>query len=238
MLTTLPAGTWTAQEVLALYRVRWHVEVVFKRIKQVLDLHREHCLNRQRAQASILAHLLAWILAGEEAMMAREHFAQALALLEDLSEDVPVPQPNLGQDGVVSEGMLASLRLDLLRSQVIGPLTAARFRACLPQLRRFVCGSLRQRTHWYTQTVGWLTDRPPIPDAGKGKSVPIRGLTFALIEPRSTRLVLGRVPLPCISLPLGGFDRYHNRFHPRTLSLFEKRQGFPYLSSRVGSLRS
>ncbi len=44
LVTTLPAAQWSAAEVLTLYRCRWHIELLFKRLKQLLDLHRLACV--------------------------------------------------------------------------------------------------------------------------------------------------------------------------------------------------
>ena len=38
LLTSLDAGRAAAADVLALYRVRWQIELVFKRLKSLLDL--------------------------------------------------------------------------------------------------------------------------------------------------------------------------------------------------------
>jgi len=40
LVTTLPAQRWSSEQLLELYRARWQVEVLFKRIKAVLALHR------------------------------------------------------------------------------------------------------------------------------------------------------------------------------------------------------
>jgi len=56
VVTTLPASRWSAQEVLSLYRARWHIEFFFKRFKQLLDVHQVTCVHQERVQASILAH--------------------------------------------------------------------------------------------------------------------------------------------------------------------------------------
>jgi hypothetical protein len=67
-----------------------------------------------------------------------------------------MPEPGVGQQQAISEWMLASISLDLLRTQVHGMITHARLRACLPRLQRFVVGSPRRRTHWFSQVCGWL----------------------------------------------------------------------------------
>src|SRR5436189_123358 len=39
LVTTLPLAQWPTSLVIELYACRWHIEVLFKRIKEVLDLH-------------------------------------------------------------------------------------------------------------------------------------------------------------------------------------------------------
>ena len=57
LLTTLPADSWTAEEVLWLYRARWQVELLFKRMKQLLQLRRLRSTSREGAEATIRALL-------------------------------------------------------------------------------------------------------------------------------------------------------------------------------------
>ena len=62
LLTTLPAETWSAAEVLALYRVRWQVELVFKKMKQLLRLNQIRSKHRTSVEATVRALLMAWAL--------------------------------------------------------------------------------------------------------------------------------------------------------------------------------
>jgi hypothetical protein len=159
VVTTLCAEQWSAQEVLSLYRARWHIELFFKRFKQLLDVHQLTCVQPERVQASILAHLLAWALQEEELEAARLWLQEAQALPADLPNVALLPEPELGQDGVLSQWMLATLSVDLFRRQVAGHISAARLRECLPRLQRFLRINPRRRTHWYSQTWSWLTSR-------------------------------------------------------------------------------
>jgi hypothetical protein len=65
VVTTLPAAEWSPQEVLALYRSRWHIELFFQRVKQLLQAHRLRWEHGESVQASILALLLAWVEASK-----------------------------------------------------------------------------------------------------------------------------------------------------------------------------
>jgi len=71
VVTTLPEKRWPVALVLELYRCRWQIEILFKRIKQVLDTHRLPCHCPQTAQAMIAALLVAWLLIEDEATQLR-----------------------------------------------------------------------------------------------------------------------------------------------------------------------
>jgi len=77
LLTTLPEAHWSAQQVLDLYRCRWQVEVLFKRIKQVLSMHQLRCRSCQTAQAMIAALLVAWLLIEEDIEGLRRQISDA-----------------------------------------------------------------------------------------------------------------------------------------------------------------
>lgn len=158
LVTTLAASEWSAEEVLTLYRSRWHIELFFKRLKQLFETHRLTCIQASRVRASILALLLSWLLQEDELVAARLLFQEACALPSEIAPSTVMPEPEQGQTGAISEWMLACLHLDVLRGQVRGSISAARLRACLPRLHRFLRGSPRQRTHWFTQVRHWLTN--------------------------------------------------------------------------------
>jgi hypothetical protein len=137
VVTTLDAQAWPAADVLRLYRARWQVELIFKRLKQLLRVHTLRCQRQDVAEASLRALLLAWVL--------QENLAQELR--EALTTDHQCP---------VSSWRLCQLSLETLRQEVAGHWTRARLRACLPRLRRFLCSSPRQREHQETQLRRWL----------------------------------------------------------------------------------
>jgi hypothetical protein len=62
VITTLEAATWSAADVLALYRARWQVELVFKRMKQLLRLNQIRSTNLTSVEATVRALLIAWAL--------------------------------------------------------------------------------------------------------------------------------------------------------------------------------
>lgn len=166
VLMTNLGQDWSEPEILALYRARWHIECLFKRFKQLLQAHRVRYTHVQRAQASLLLQALAWALQDQELVAARLQFQDELAGCVPLPASALLPAPQLAQQAVASEWMLATLSVDLLRQQVQGRVSAARFRACFPRLRRFLCSSPRRRTHWFSQTWRWLTAPADADDSG------------------------------------------------------------------------
>ncbi len=114
------------------------------------------CIRNEFKLASWLTGL-PWALQEEELEAARLWLQDAQALPARLSNMVLLPESEQGQDGVLSQWMLAPLSVDLFRRQVAGQISAVRFRQCLPRLPRFLRGSPRRRTHWYSHTWSWLT---------------------------------------------------------------------------------
>ncbi len=62
LITSLPADHWFAENVLALYRLRWRVELAFKRLKSVIGLQRPPGTDARSARPYVLAHLLSILL--------------------------------------------------------------------------------------------------------------------------------------------------------------------------------
>lgn len=141
-----------------MYRVRWHIELLFKRIKQVLDVHHLRCENWRRARASLLAYLLCWVLQEEECSQIRLLLGDGQKALEPVQHPGQMPQADLGQQQALSDWTLAVLLVDELRCQVRGPISWQRWQQCAPQLQRFLRASPRRRTHWFFQTRSWLTE--------------------------------------------------------------------------------
>jgi hypothetical protein len=143
LVTTLAASAWPLVDVLRLYRARWQVELVFKRMKQLLRLNQIRSTHPTSVEATVRALLIAWALQ-EEAMATIRAY---------LPTDTPrAPKP-------VSSWLLTGLGLETLRQQVSGTWSQARVQTCLPRLRRFVVLSPRRREHQETTIRAWLTGR-------------------------------------------------------------------------------
>jgi len=140
---SLPATTWSDEQVLSLYRARWQVELLIKRMKSVLKLAQLRGKTALTNAATILAVLVCWALQQQEAQQAREVLAHASSQVATLTA-VP-EQVTETREHTVSSWLLTALCVHTLRTAVQGYWTSARLRACLPYLGRFVCESPRRR---------------------------------------------------------------------------------------------
>ena len=139
---------WTDTQVLDLYRARWQVELVIKRMKQVLKLAQLRGTTAVTNEATILALLLAWSLLQAEIQDARQLLTQAREQVwkqRSSASDPPAQSVTL-TEAQVSSWTLTALTVQTLGVLVQGYWTFARLRACWPDLSRYVC-SRRQRVH-------------------------------------------------------------------------------------------
>jgi hypothetical protein len=144
VVTTL-AADWSLTDVLRLYRARWPVELVFKRMKQLLRFNQLRSTHRTTVEATVRALLVAWAL--QDGIV-----AEMRTLLPTALQDAPP---------VVSTWSLVGLGLETLRQQVQHRWSLARLRTCLPRLRRFLCSRPRRREHQETAVRSWLEGRSP-----------------------------------------------------------------------------
>ena len=143
LITTLDTGTWSTADVLYIYRARWQVELVFKKMKQLLRLNQIRSKHLTSVEATVRALLIAWAL-----------HEDTITLLRTLLSASTPPEMT-----VLSSGLLSGLGLDTLRQQVQGSWAEARLQACLPRLRRFLCSRPRRRVHQETTMRAWLEQR-------------------------------------------------------------------------------
>lgn len=163
VVTTLPEADWSNRQVMRLYQARWHIELLFKRLKQLLDVHVLRWTSPQSVLPAIAAVLIGWALnegQSEEIRMVMNDVMQARAMLESTEgmslEDVE----RMGWDddhyGPLSYWQVAVLSCDLLLGQIRGQITAQRVRECLPRLQRLLCSGKRRRMQDRDQQQAWL----------------------------------------------------------------------------------
>jgi hypothetical protein len=143
LITTLDADTWSTAAVLYVYRARWQVELVFKKMKQLLRLNQIRSKHRTSVEATVRALLIAWALQ-ESTTTWRRTLLRATAAPDSV---------------VVSGWLLSGLGLETLRQQVQGRWSEARLQACFPRLHRFLCSRPRRRGHQESAVRTWLEQR-------------------------------------------------------------------------------
>jgi Transposase DDE domain len=67
LLTSLPANTFSASDVLTIYRFRWQIELAFKRMKSLAGIDELAAKKPELAQAWIYARLIAFLIAERNA---------------------------------------------------------------------------------------------------------------------------------------------------------------------------
>jgi hypothetical protein len=145
LLTNLPADTWPTREVLALYRVRWQVEMLIKRLKSVGHLDHLRAKDPHLAQVYLLGKLLAALF------------------VDHLTQQARYRCPTWFQncERPVSVWRLAVLGLDAFRTLVRGPLTLDQIVQALPLLERFLCDRPRKRRQQLAVSRLWIEQLLP-----------------------------------------------------------------------------
>ena len=175
---SLPATGWTDEQVLALYRARWQIELLIKRMKSVLKLAQLRGKTPLTNEATILALLVCWALQQQEAQQARDILAPVCSQVLQLAagpgsavQDPTHPEHTAEpQEHIVSSWLLTALQVQTLRTVVQGYWTPTRLRICLPHLQRFVCERPRPRQqqehtirrHLKTHLTGGGPASPPV----------------------------------------------------------------------------
>jgi hypothetical protein len=143
LITTRDAATWTLAEVLYSYRARWQVELVVKKMQQLLRLNQIRSQHRTSVEATVRALLIAWAW-----------HANTTTWLRTLLSATASPE-----SVVVSSWLVSGLELETLRPQVQGRWSEARLQACLPRLHRFLCSRPRRRGSQEATVRTWLEQR-------------------------------------------------------------------------------
>jgi hypothetical protein len=133
LVSNLSGAEWSAGEVLALYRLRWQVEMLIKRLKGVLGLDGLRARDPQMAQSYLLAKVLGALLVED-----------LLAVVRDTARAVWGEIPRL-----LSPWRLLALGHDLLQAAVRGIITAPRQVGRLSELRRGLVDPPRKRGSQY-----------------------------------------------------------------------------------------
>lgn len=142
LITTLEAS-WSASDVLRLYRARWQIELVFKRLKQLLRVAALRCHDQAGVEATVRALLIAWVLQEQVSVELR-------SLLPDGAAD---------PSHAASSWLVTGLSVATMQAQVRGMWTVERIWACVPRLERFLVSSPRKRRQAEAEVRHWLDER-------------------------------------------------------------------------------
>ena len=166
LFTSLPSKDWSDSQVLTLYRARWQIELLIKRMKQLLKLAQLRGQTALTNEATILALLVAWSLLQPEVACARQVLSQAVQQWQT-AHDKPLDRAEGVEPGAplatdttttLSSWTITALCVQTLRQLVQGCWTFARLYVCWPFLRRFLA-QRRRRQHQETTIRGQLLDR-------------------------------------------------------------------------------
>jgi len=151
LISTVPEPLFSDEHLLALYRARWQVELLIKRLKQLLKLAQLRGRTEASHEATLLAVLLAFALVQREAARLREELTQALSQWVTAHTASPAgAQDRLASAAsppCVSSWAVLALGVHTLRMSVAGHWSFARLYACLPQLCRHLCSRTGKRGH-------------------------------------------------------------------------------------------
>jgi hypothetical protein len=145
LVTTLDAATWSTDDVLELYRFRWQIELLFKRLKGLWHLDELQARTSASAEVFLLGVILGALLAANCAN------TQAPLL------DAWLADP----DRPLSHWRWQALWRAQLRSAVLGSIDLATLQAALPSLRRCLCDSPRTRRQQAARTHDFLLAHAP-----------------------------------------------------------------------------
>lgn len=140
LVTTLPEQDWPNALILRLYRARWQIELLFKRMKTFLQMHLLRLQQIERACLVVQLLLIGWALSEHEAQVMRE-----------LLQEIAMPSTQETSGWVVSTWTLTAMGVQFLKQMVWGGWSEQRWRACFPWLVRYLCHRCRKRGHQETE---------------------------------------------------------------------------------------
>ncbi|MGZ9165466.1 MAG: transposase [Anaerolineales bacterium] len=135
LLTNLPAETWSGQLVLALYRMRWQIELCIKRLKSLLNFDHLRAKDPRLVQTYLLTKILIALLVDD---MTNQVSSQYPDWFDDLERPISVYR-------------LTALFQDALRQIIAGPWVFS-LKQFFGPLQRYLRDSPRSRP----QQLAWV----------------------------------------------------------------------------------
>jgi hypothetical protein len=142
LVTNLPISSWSIHTLLKIYRVRWQVELLFKRMKSILHLDNLRAFDSALAKTYLLGKLLVAVLADQFI-----HTVRACLLAGFTNPRRPI-----------SPWLLTVLFSNWLTHAVRGQIALPLILASLPSLERFLCNTPRKRPSQLVQALAFLAD--------------------------------------------------------------------------------
>jgi DDE family transposase len=160
LVTTTDEAVWSGQDLVYLYRARWQIELLFKRIKQYLHLHRLVLKDWGRVSCVLHLNLIAWWEHSQEAEVLRDLLTRVLSPMQEQIKQVWEPEES-GQEPEESQWVLSSWTMvhfccEEIRTMLRGAWTRQHKQECAPALLRYVLSRKRKRGHCETEQRAWL----------------------------------------------------------------------------------
>lgn len=129
LVTNLPVEEFDILTVLSFYRLRWQIELLFKRLKSLLALDNLRSKDQYLAQTYLLGKMLAALL------------------IDQAIQQVAIQQPDwlTSQDRPASVWRITCLFIDCFRNLIRGDIKWQNILASLPSIKRYLCSSPRRR---------------------------------------------------------------------------------------------
>jgi hypothetical protein len=150
LLTNLSLQNWPLIRVLSLYRIRWQIELLIKRLKSLIQLDHLRAKDPQLAQTYLLAKLLVALI------------------IDEINGAAHSNQPDwfLSLERPVSVFRLTQLHLEAFRQLVYGPYPFRFLFRYLQVLRRYLCDHPRRRRQklaWARALIEHISMTSPFP---------------------------------------------------------------------------
>jgi len=129
VISNLPASTYSALQVISLYRFRWQIEMAFKRLKSLTGLDQLRAKDPHLAVTYLYAKLLGALLLDHFVLMIRSRY----------------PSWFLSQDHPLSLWRTTHLLWEQVCILVRGQISLSMILAVFPRLHRFLCDEPRRR---------------------------------------------------------------------------------------------
>lgn len=140
VVSNLPLDQWSPTQILAVYRLRWQVELLIKRCKSLLQLDHLRAQDPQVTQAYLLGKALG-------ALLLHDGLRVETQAVTDWFEATDRP---------LSRWRWLGFWWEQLRALVRGPLTLALIQTRLPELERYLCDAPRKRRQQLAAACQWL----------------------------------------------------------------------------------